>query len=154
MGILIRLLLVAGGVCAVAGVAEAGKNGFADKPGGGKNDPIIKVSASIGPTGGALFSLSEDDANSLYQFNSGSGAFQLTSTPPVIPPDAQGANQFLHIEFPFKISSGKVAKTIMKAKADFAPILRVFLPSSSLPPPPGLAFTRSITARSDLPARS
>lgn len=119
MGIFSKTLVVAGSLLVLTGAAAGGTKGFADKPGGGKNDPIIKVSASIAPNNGALFSVTQDEVNALYQVNA-AGVYQLNATPPVIPPDAAGANQFLHIKFPFKVSSKKVRKTLMKAKADFA----------------------------------
>ena len=106
-------------------LAYAGKYGFADKPGGGKNDPIIEVAASVAPNDGARVSLTPDQANAAYGFVLATpatpvGSYTVTSTPPVIPQDAAGANQVISIRFPFKISSSKVAKTIMKNKASLA----------------------------------
>lgn len=106
-------------------LAYAGKYGFADKPGGGKSDPIIEVAASVAPNQGAKVSLTPDQANAAYGFvlttpAPPAGNYTVTSTPPVVPQDAAGANQFISIRFPFKISSSKVAKTIMKNKASLA----------------------------------
>ena len=108
------LLLSASALLAFPTDLFAGKHGFADKEGGGKNDPVIVVSGSIGPDEGAVFSLNPDQANSLYAFTG--ATFGMTQTPPVIPQNSTGRNHFLTIKFPFKISSKKVKKTIMKDK--------------------------------------
>ncbi len=105
--------------------ALAGKYGFADKEGGGKNDPIIKVFGSTGPNLGKRFSLSEEEANELYQVDpttigSGNATYALSSAHPLIPAVA-GANQWIYLEFPMKIHKKKVRKTLFKNKAALAP---------------------------------
>ena len=71
--------------------AFAGNSGFADKPGGGYNDPQLKLACSIAPNVGASLTLTEDTANQLYQFNQGAGTFNLNTgaaggfTPATIP---------------------------------------------------------------------
>ncbi len=97
-----------------------GKYGFEDKPGGGKDDPVIEVSASIAPNTGATFSMKAKQANAQYGWNSAAGAFGVDQTPPALPRTAQGANQFIRVQFPFKIHQKKVKKTIMKASGAFA----------------------------------
>ncbi|MFG0317128.1 MAG: hypothetical protein ACF8XB_07645, partial [Planctomycetota bacterium JB042] len=97
-----------------ASSAWAGKYGFADKQGGGKNDPVIKVSASIAPDSGAFFSLDESTANELYTFSSVAGRFQLSTPMPLIPKFAGGRNHFLALKFPMKITSKKVKKSLVK----------------------------------------
>lgn len=96
------------------------KHGFANKEGGGANDPVIEVAASIAPDVGATFSLTPDQANALYKFNPMNLAFEVTQTPPLIPQTAGGRNQFIAIRFPFKISSKSATKSIMKNKPELA----------------------------------
>lgn len=114
MGNRLRHLLVVGLIASVHPAAEAGKWGFADKPGGGKHDPVIKVFGSIAPNTGALMSMTEKQANDLYTFNSGSGFFDVLTPPPVIPPNGSGANQFIILKFPMKISGKRVQKSLFK----------------------------------------
>lgn len=101
--------------------------GFADKPGGGVNDPIIQVSASVGPNQGAVFSLTEAQANANYRFdpNTGNMAHVVLNPAPVnpmplIPGQANGANQFIRIKFPININAKKARKSIMKRTVDTA----------------------------------
>lgn len=124
MGTSLRLSLTAT-LLALAGpdAVAAGKYGFADKPGGGQNDPVIQVSAFIGPgsspgtTNGAVVSLTEEQANALYKFDSGQGVFQLSAKTPTIPQTTATENQWIRIKFPMDISSAKIRKTLMKNKA-------------------------------------
>ncbi|MBI4881717.1 MAG: YncE family protein [Planctomycetes bacterium] len=98
-------------------LGEAGKYGFADKEGGGKNDPVIEVSASIGPNAGAVFSLTEKEANQLYTYNSTTGNFDLATPIPTIPQLANGANQFIRLEFPMSIAKKKIRQSLAKNTA-------------------------------------
>ncbi|MBL8768343.1 MAG: beta-propeller fold lactonase family protein, partial [Planctomycetes bacterium] len=107
--------------------AAFGGKGFADKPGGGINDPIIQVSASIGPNQGAVFSLTEAQANANYRFDPNTGnmahvVLNPTSVNPMplIPGQANGANQFIRIKFPMNINAKKARKSIMKRTVDTA----------------------------------
>lgn len=93
---------------------QAGKYGFSDKEGGSKNDPVIKVSASIAPDSGAIFSLDETTANELYTFDTATGFFKLSSAMPLIPQNASGGNQFLSLKFPMSITSKKITKSLVK----------------------------------------
>ena len=108
-----RPLFMALGWIVIAPIAQGGKHGFADKPGGGKNDPVIEISASTAPNTGSRFSRTIEEANAGYVYD---GTQYSATPPPVIPQAANGANQFIAIKFPFKISSKKVKKTIMKPK--------------------------------------
>ncbi len=120
MGIrLHQLLLTAGLIVAIQPLAQAGNYGFANKEGGGQNDPIIQVSASIAPNTGATFSMTEEQANALYTFNLGGLTFDMSATPPVIPQNANGANQFIRLRFPMEITN-KIRKSLMKDKAGLA----------------------------------
>jgi YVTN family beta-propeller protein len=102
-----------------ASTALAG-GGFADKPGGGINDPVIRVSASIGPNQGAQVSLDPAQANAGYRFDATTGTFRLASTPPLLPGAANNANQFIRIDFPFALDKKKVRKSLMKLSPDTA----------------------------------
>ena len=108
-------LIALGATSASAG----GKYGFADQPGGGKNDPAIEIAASIGPNLGAVFSLTEDQANNLYRFNGTASTFQLSTPMPTIPQDSAGANHFIRMKFPMTLSK-KIVKSIASTKASFA----------------------------------
>ncbi|MBI4881716.1 MAG: YncE family protein [Planctomycetes bacterium] len=120
MGIrLHHLLLTAGLILAVPSFADAGKYGFADKEGGGQNDPVIQVSASIAPNTGATFSMTEEEANALYTFNATAVTFDMSATPPVIPQIANGANQFIRLRFPMEITNS-IRKSLMKNKGGLA----------------------------------
>lgn len=122
MGNAVRLTwLTAGLVTASAASAfAAGKYGFADVKGGSKNDPIIQISASIGPNQGAVFSLTEKQANALYKFDSANTTLNLSTPAPVIPQTANGANQFIRMKFPMKLTN-KIVKSVAKFKASLAP---------------------------------
>ncbi|MFH0945653.1 MAG: YncE family protein [Planctomycetota bacterium] len=98
-----------------------GKYGFANVPGGHQDDPVIKVYGSIGPNNGAQMSMKERQANNQYMFSTASGAWEVTNPPPVIPPDATGANQFVMLLFPMAINKGSIRKTLMRNKASLAP---------------------------------
>lgn len=120
MGNAVRLTWLTAGLV-TAGAASAfaeGKYGFADVKGGGKNDPIIQIAASIGPNQGAVFSLTEEQANALYQFD-GTSTINLSTTAPVIPQTANGANQFIRMKFPMKLTK-KLVKSVAKFKASLA----------------------------------
>lgn len=98
--------------------SAGGKYGFADQPGGGKNDPAIEIAASIGPNLGAVFSLTEEQANNLYRFNGTASTFQLSTPMPTIPQDSAGANHFIRMKFPMTLSK-KIVKSIASTKASF-----------------------------------
>lgn len=121
MGNVVRLTWLTAGMVAASATSglAAGKYGFADAKGGSKNDPIIQISASIGPNQGAVFSLTENQANDLYKFD-GTGTINLTTTAPTIPQTANGANQFIRMKFPMKLT-GKIVKSVAKFKASLAP---------------------------------
>jgi YVTN family beta-propeller protein len=104
----------------LAAPTALGGGGFADKPGGGLNDPIIEVSGSIGPNQGAVFSLTEAQANANYKFDTTTGAMGTVNAMPLIPGQANGANQFIRIKFPIKINAKKARKSIMKRTVDTA----------------------------------
>jgi hypothetical protein len=108
-------LIAAGASSALA----QGKYGFADVPGGAKDDPIIEIAASIGPNQGAVFTLTEEQANNLYRFD-GTGTFNLSTPAPVIPQTANGANQFIRMKFPMKLTS-KILKSVAKFKPSLLP---------------------------------
>ena len=113
MGIRLATLITTSLLLA-APAATAGKFGFADKQGGGKNDPVIKISASIAPDSGAIFSLNEETANELFTYNTVTGFFGLSVPMPVLPRFANGGNQFIKIDFPMKITSKKIKKSLVK----------------------------------------
>lgn len=111
---------LAGWLAATFASSALAGGGFADKPGGGVNDPLIKVSASIGPNQGAQVSLDPKQANDAYRFDAATGTFRLTTTPPLLPGTANGANQFIRIDFPFALNKKKVSKSLMKLSPDTA----------------------------------
>ncbi len=118
MGVRLKHLIPAAALLILSQpAAQAGKYGFADKEGGGKNDPVIEVSASIGPNAGAIFSLTEEVANQLYTYNSTTGNFDLSTPIPTIPQIANGANQFIRLEFPMSIAKKKVRNSLAKNSA-------------------------------------
>ena len=114
MGIRLATLITTSLIAGLAPMASAGKFGFSGKQGGGKKDPLIKVSGSIAPDSGAIFSLTEETANQLYTYNTVTGFFNLSVPMPVLPKFANGGNQFIKIDFPMKITSKKIKKTLVK----------------------------------------
>jgi hypothetical protein len=121
MGNLARISsLTLGCLALLTASATAQKYGFADTPGGGKDDPIIEISASIGPNVGGVVSLSPDEANALYQFDGTAAALVNSSPPPLIPRDAQGANHFIRMRFPMNLTKS-IVKTIAKNSAALEP---------------------------------
>ncbi len=122
MALRLQTLVTAGCLCVLtAGVAQAGKWGFADKDGGGKNDPAIEVAISIAPNVGAVASLSETQANELYRFDSLAGViFNVKPTPPLMPQNALGQNQFIRLKFPMNINSKKVRTSLVSNKGTLA----------------------------------
>ncbi|MCC7172410.1 MAG: hypothetical protein IT459_18330 [Planctomycetes bacterium] len=107
-------------------VALAGGNGFANKPGGGFNDPIIQIDASrtVDPLQpfnlGQSFTRTESQLNDAFRFDAVSDTFKVNQQLPTIPPTAAGVNQFIRITFPFAIHSKKVRKSLVKVSATTA----------------------------------
>ncbi len=129
----LRFLVPLAGLLVTAAPANAGKWGFADKEGGGKSDPVIEVFASVAPNSGQRFSMSPEQANANYTIDpttipavqpapagQPSILFKLQNPTPVIPQNADGANEFVMIKFPMKISSKKVRNSLIKNKASLA----------------------------------
>ena len=122
MGIRLLTMLVVGFAATALPTAHAGgKYGFANIPGGHKDDPVIKVFGVIGPNTGAQMSMKERQVNDQYQFNTTTGTWDVLNPPPVIPPTAGGANQFLMLKFPMSIKKKKISKTLMKNDPALAP---------------------------------
>ncbi|MFG0318808.1 MAG: hypothetical protein ACF8XB_16160 [Planctomycetota bacterium JB042] len=101
----------------------AGDKGFADLPLGGKNDPRIGVLVSGAPNFAATVVPGEDDdvdPCGAWVFVPGLGRMGVTATPFAFPPDSFSQNQFLAIEFPFKITGKKTKKSIAKGDPSLA----------------------------------
>ncbi len=103
-----------------AGAAAQYPFGFADVPGGGVDDPVIQVGASVGPNLGRSFRLDEAFANQSYRFDPSTSSFRLHQTLPSIPANASGANQFIRIQFPFDVTRVHFKKSLMKNDASLA----------------------------------
>lgn len=107
----------------IATPLHAGSKGFADKPGGGKNDPRVEVWVSVGPNQGGVVAPNDKSAGDVcgnYTFDSFSDEMVTQDEPPKLPPGNQGANHFLAIRFPFKIQSGKAKASLLCSDAPYA----------------------------------
>jgi hypothetical protein len=113
-------------IVAASRADAAGAKGFANKPGGGFNDPIIQIDASrtIDPQQpfnlGQTFSRTESQLNDLFRFDTASDTYKVNEQLPTIPPTANGTNQFIRITFPFAIHSKKIRKSLVKVSATTA----------------------------------
>ncbi|MBL8766344.1 MAG: YncE family protein [Planctomycetes bacterium] len=113
-------------VSVVSSAIAAGGSGFANKPGGGPDDPVIVIAASkvvdvANPFElGQIVSRTEPQANGSYRFDATSDRFGVTDLPPTLPPTAAGRNQFIRITFPFAIHAAKARKSLVRVKAQYA----------------------------------
>ncbi|MBK6942883.1 MAG: hypothetical protein IPH13_22145 [Planctomycetes bacterium] len=122
-----RLVGAVGAFVFVASSAvAAGNSGFANKPGGGQNDPVIVIAASKvvdldHPFDlGQVVSRTEAQANDAYRFDPATDRFGVVNLPPTLPPTANGVNQFIRITFPFAIHSAKTRKSLVRVNAQYA----------------------------------
>jgi hypothetical protein len=113
-------------VALASSTVAGGIKGFANKPGGGPNDPVIVIAASkvVSPAQpfelGQVVSRTEAEANDSYRFDGAQARFGVASLPPTLPPTANGVNQFIRITFPFAIHGAKARKSLVRVKAQFA----------------------------------